>query len=390
MRNRTIWILLCSTVLSTHLTAQTQEIPDSVNLIENGSFETYEGKLKRLGSIEMATGWKSPTAVKADLFSENVPASDASAPRNERGEQTALDGTNYAGLMWWSYQGKEPRSYLSAKLKKMMKKGQRYCVRYYVSLSDLSKYASSEVGAYMSKALVKRDDEQNLGYPAQVPSLRTRIYDDLYSWQGVCGIYDATGEEQYLMIGNFAATEKTNTAKVKRPKGETRPQLTSAYYYIDNVAVFPIKTASDCKCEQIDKAESEHIYSKKVSVNKSLPPGQQLDNAAIYYKRFTRSIDGSMEPLVNELTEIMRANEAIKIRLVGHTDVIEADRVRMRPDLTELARERADDLKAVFVEAGIAAERIETADQKAESPADPNDDEVALSKNRRVEIEIVQ
>jgi len=49
---------------------------------------------------------------------------------------------------------------------------------------------------------------------------------------------------------------------------------------------------------------------------------------------------------------------------------------------------RADAVKAVLVEAGIPAERITTAGQKADSPADPNEDEVALSKNRRVEFEL--
>jgi len=371
------------------LATAAQEIPDSVNLIDNGSFENFEGKLRRRGSVEMAKGWKSPTAAKADLFSESV-SGDASAPRNELGEQSALDGINYAGLNWWSYQSKEPRTYLEAKLKKMLKKGQRYCVRYYVSLGDLSKYAASEHGVFFSKQLVKKDDEGNLTYEPQVPALRTRIYNDLYSWQGVCGIYDAKGEEAYMLLGNFASTEKTNTEKVKRPKGLTAPQYNSAYYYIDNVSVFPIKSPSECTCEQLDKAESEHIYSKKTSVNKSLPPAQQLDNATIYFKRFTRSIDGSMSGMLTDLEEVLKANPDIRIRLVGHTDAVEADRVRMRPDLAELARERADAVKAVFVEAGIAAERIETADQKAESPADAGDGEVAMSKNRRVEIEIVK
>ena len=62
----------------------------------------------------------------------------------------------------------------------------------------------------------------------------------------------------------------------------------------------------------------------------------------------------------------------------------------MRPDLTDLDKERAEGLKSAFVEAGIDATRISVAGQKAESPADGGDDEVALSKNRRVEIEIEQ
>ena len=382
-------LLLLSLFLIAGATAA-QEIPDSVNMIDNGSFEEYEGKLKRLGSLDMAKGWKSPTAAKADLFSESVVNAAASSPRNELGEQSALSGTNYAGVRWWSYQNKEPRTYLSTKFKKTLKKGQRYCVRYYVSLGDLCKYAASEHGAYISRVLVKKDDETGLTYEPQIPALRTKIYDDLFSWQGVCGLYEAKGDELYLLIGNFSSTEKTNTTKVKRPKGETRPQQFSSYYYIDDVAVFPIKTSSECTCTQLDKSESEHIYGRKTSVNKNLPPAQRLDNAAVYFKRFTRTLDGSMELLIDNLVETMKESPNIKIRLVGHTDAIEADRVRMRPDLTELARERADALKAAFVEAGITADRIETADQKAENPADAGDDEVALSKNRRVEIEIVQ
>jgi hypothetical protein len=150
-----------------------------------------------------------------------------------------------------------------AKFKKPLKKGQRYCVKYYVSLSDLSKYASDELGAYMSKMLIKKDDESNLTYNAQVPVLRTKVYDDMYSWQGVCGIYDAQGDEQYMIIGNFSASEKTNTTKPKRPKGENRPQKMEAYYYIDDVSVIPIKTAGECSCEQLDKAESEYVFSRK-------------------------------------------------------------------------------------------------------------------------------
>ncbi|HEX2617715.1 MAG TPA: OmpA family protein [Flavobacteriales bacterium] len=384
LRNTLSWLGACA--LPALLWAQ--EVPDSLNLIENGSFEQVEGKLKRPGSIEMAKGWKSPTEVNADLYSETVANSPISAPKNEEGEQSALSGQNYAGLLWWSYMNKEPRSYLQAKFKKMLKKDQKYCVRYYVTLGDLSKYNADQLGAYVSKIIVKKDDNSSLTYEPQVPALRTKLFDDLNSWQGVCGVYDAKGDEQYLIIGNFAANEKTNTGKTKRPKGETRVQQAHAYYYIDDVAVFPIKSMSECKCEQLDKAASEFIYSRKTTVNKTLPPASQLDNATVYFKRFNRSIDGSMDMMLTERVAAMKADPNIKIRLVGHADAIETERVRMRPDLTDLDKERAEAVKAVFTEAGIAPERITTAGQKSESPADAGDDEVALSKNRRVEIEI--
>ncbi|QQR85485.1 MAG: OmpA family protein [Flavobacteriales bacterium] len=372
------------------LLAQETPNPDSLNLVPNGSFEEVEGKLKRLGSIEMAKGWKSPTAAKADLLSETVANSPISAPRSQFGDQSALKGTNYAGLRWWSYQNKAPRTYLQAKLKKVLKKGQKYCVRYYVSLSDLSKYSSNELGVFMSKMLVNKDDNMSLTYNAQVPNLRTEIYGDQFGWKGVCGVYEAQGDEQYMIIGNFASNEKTVTGKAKRPKGETRQQTLDAYYFIDDINVWPIKLMSECSCTQLDKAESEFIYSKKVALPLNLKPVDAIEQATIYFKRFTRSIDGSMDQIIADMAKLMTENKEIKIKLTGHSDALEHDRIRMRPDLTEMAKERADEVKAALVEAGVEGERITTASAGHESPADGGDDDVALSKNRRVEVDILQ
>ena len=384
------FFLSASLLTITAISAQESTNPDSLNLVPNGSFEEVDGKLKRLGSIEMAKGWKSPTATNADLFSETVANSPISAPRSQFGDQSALKGTNYAGLRWWSYQNKQPRTYLQAKLKKQLKKGQKYCVRYYVSLSDLSKYSSNELGVFVSKMLVKKDDNMSLTYNAQIPTLRTEIYGDQFSWKGVCGVYEAQGEEQYIILGNFASNEKTTTGKAKRPKGESRQQTLDAYYFIDDVNVFPIKLMSECSCTQLDKAESEFIYSKKVALPLNLKPELAVDAATVYFKRFTSNIDGSMEQLVSDLAKVLKDNPTLNIKLTGHTDALEHDRIRMRPDLTELAKERANALMAALVEAGVEATRITTVGVGHETPADAGDDDVALSKNRRVEVDLVQ
>jgi len=370
------------------LAAQSGSDEDENNLISNGSFEEVQGKLKRPGNIDQATGWSSPTNTKADLFSETVPGAPISAPRNQYGDQSALDGINYAGVRWWSFQNKQPRSYLQAKLKKMMKKDQKYCVKFYVSLADLSKYATNELGAYLSKIPIKKGDEMSLTYNAQVPHLRDKVQNDLYSWQGVCGVYEAKGDEQYLIIGNFAATEKTLNEKVKRPKGESRPQLTHAYYYIDKVSVTPIERASECTCEQVDKAESEFIFSRKGVLSPNLKPAERADARVIYFKRFQRSIDRSMEPWIDELVEDLKADPSLKVKLTGHIDETEKDRTRMRPDLETLGLERAETVKEALVEAGIDAGRITVAGATEDDPADTSGSEVGMSKNRRVEVDV--
>lgn len=360
------------------------------NLVPNGSFEEIEGRSKRTGNIDQATGWRSPTSASADVFSETAQGTPVSAPRTQYGDQSALSGTNFAGLRAWSYGGKEPRTYLQTKLSSSLKKGERYCVKFHVSLADLSKYAVSEIGVFLSKSQVTKKDDASLTYNAQVPSVRSKIREDMDGWEGICGIYTAQGDEQYIIIGNFVANEKTDNVKVKRPKGEVRPQIMEAYYFVDDVSVVPIERSSECTCEEEDKAESEHIFNSRGGIAPDLRPAAKADLMVFYFKRYQRVMDRSMDAWVDELAGHMKADPAFRIKLTGHIDAIEQERVRMRPDLRELGRERAEALKDALKEAGIDPARIITAGVGGDEPADTGDSEVAMSKNRRVEVELVR
>lgn len=390
LRMRTV--LLPVTFVLWAFAGYSQDFDHDRNWVTNGDFEAVEGKkLKRAGGIVYATGWDSPTKKNADLFSEGASVeSMVSSPKNFAGEQSALSGTNYAGVRWWSYQNKEARSYLQTKLTKPMKKDSLYCVRYYTNLGDLSKYATAEQGAYLSKQKIEKEDEASLTYEVKVPNLRTKVYDDMFSWQGVCGPYQAGGFEQYLIIGNFSPNEKTTNVKTKRPRGETRQQVFSAYYYIDNVEVYPIKNRGECTCEQLDKAESEYIYSRKGTISASLKPVDKVDQQVFYFKRFQRSFDTSMESWLNDMVGSMQTDPTIKVKLVGHMDATEMERTRVRPDLLLLAKERAEAVKAALVEAGIDATRISVDSKAGDAPADDAGTDLAMSKNRRVEVEILK
>jgi OOP family OmpA-OmpF porin len=387
---RIISLSIVATLLLAPVLLNAQEKKDDNNLVLNGGFEEYEGKLKRLGSIDMASGWKSPTTNKADLFSADIVGAPISAPRNVYGDQMALTGNNYAGLRWWSFQNKQPRSYLQTKLKSTLKKDQRYCVKFYVSLGDLSKYATNEIGVYMSQMVINKNDDNNLSYNAQVPHLRSQIYDDMHSWQGVCGVYQAKGNEQYMIIGNFVATEKTDNIKVRAPKGETRPQIMHAYYYIDDVSVTPVKFDHECTCEQLDKAESEFIFSRRGAIVPSWSPTQKAESHVFYFKRFQRTIDRSMDQWVTSMVDLLEAEPTLKVQLTGHIDEVEKERMRMRPDLEQLGMERAEAVKEALMESGVAGSRITILSKDDRTPADNTGTEVGMSKNRRVEVQVVK
>lgn len=383
-------VLLVSALLLLNVT-QAQQVDSTRSWILNGDFEKIETKkLKRPGAIELAEGWNSPTGEKADLFSENATKeSNVSTPKNLAGDQMALSGSNYAGIRTWSYMGQQPRTYLQTQMKQRMKKDSLYCVRFYTTLGDLSKYATGELGVWLGNQKIVKSDEANLTYDITFPSVRDKVQKDMNSWQGICGVYQAKGSEHYLVIGNFASNEKTPNEKVKRPRGETRMQVNSAYYYIDNVEVYPVKDRSSCTCEQLKDAESEFIFSRKGAVNPNLKPSQRVDGQIYYYKRFQSTLDPSMEPWFNELVQDLKADPAIKIRLVGHTDATEMSRTRVRPDLAELAQQRAEGLRDALVEAGVEAARITVVGKGSDEPSDTSGTEVGMSKNRRVEVELL-
>ncbi|MDC3134344.1 hypothetical protein OA958_05930 [Bacteroidota bacterium] len=79
MRNqiKTLILLLC---LVLNLNAQ-----DENNLVLNPSFESIDGKLKKLTQINIANDWDSPTALKADLFSSSI-SGDIAVPKNIYGK----------------------------------------------------------------------------------------------------------------------------------------------------------------------------------------------------------------------------------------------------------------------------------------------------------------
>jgi outer membrane protein OmpA-like peptidoglycan-associated protein len=47
-------------------------------------------------------------------------------------------------------------------------------------------------------------------------------------------------------------------------------------------------------------------------------------------------------------------------------------------------------VRSYFTDAGIAADRITVAGRKDDSPASDGKDEISLSKNRRVEVDVVK
>lgn len=96
------------------------------------------------------------------------------------------------------------------------------------------------------------------------------------------------------------------------------------------------------------------------------------------------NVRSSDEQLVSRKVAIMRANPALRIRIVGHADERGSDEYNLA-----LGMRRAVSVKDFMVRMGIDAGRIDVASLGEERPMDPASNESAWAMNRRAEFEIV-
>jgi len=395
MKNLILAVLLISISLPAYF-AQ-----DVSNMILNPSFESMNGKLKKLKQINVASEWDSPTALKADLYSteKDLPVS---APSNQRGKEFPMDGENYAGILAYSYNNKEPRTYIQTQLLSPMSKGVEYCVKFNVSLSDLSKYAINNLGMYMGKEPLYLESKGDLIFQKEsefsnvATNVENKVYNARYNWESVCAMYKSNGKEQYITIGNFFNNKDVKVEKLAKLDGFSGSQLPSAYYYIDQVEVFLIEDIADCDCSnQMDNVNtSSIIYHKDLVKQDGIYSIEELVNMGTVYFDVTRaSIDKMFVEGLNKMVTLLKENPEINIELHGHTDKMEFSSIKKDPEnelLINLGVRRADKVKAFLVKNGISEERLSTMNHDASQPASASYSELSLAKNRRVEFKIVE
>ena len=353
---------------------------DSENMVENPSFEAIEGKIKRNGAISVAVGWMSPTKTAADLYSSKV-KDGFGTPDNTYGTEAPYDGGNYAGIRTFSYNDKEPRQYVSAKLKLPLRKDAMYCVKFYVSMAEGSKYAANNIGANFSKKQYNIDEDKHILVPTTIQHRDNPVFNAVFGWDEICGTFIAEGGEKFITLGNFYSNAETKNQRLKKMKTFTGTSVMSAYYYIDNVSVIMIDDQSECDCK-VKELEVKTTYVYEVgAVN---PEGMSSDLIVKYTELYfgygtSEFTKGDLEHLAN-IEKVMKASETDKLTILGHVDSDEAE----DEDLIGLDKERAQAVKDHLVAKGIDASRITVVGKADLSPENSLGDEIGQAKNRRV------
>lgn len=369
------------------LSAQNNE-----NLVENGGFEATTGKTKKLGQIDMATGWKSPTGARADLYLTDSKMPEIAVPTNAHGKEDPKEGENYAGIVGFSFGDKVPRTYLMAKLKTPLKKDMKYCVSFYVSLSEDSKYASNQIGANISKKEFGTDLKTAIIDKTHILQENNKIFNAAFGWEKVCGTFVAEGGEKYITIGNFTSNEDTKKENNKKT-GDVKTQIVAAYYYIDDVSVTLISDEQPCDCQlKEDNAMSTTIYQKAVVLRDRMTPKEKVESQGVYFAfgkdKITQQGMAALDLIVTE----MKANPNMTITLNGHSDPAEDELAAKKPYYADMDKKRVAAVSAYLVEKGIAESRISSNTKGSAEPSpeivESDEDDLKMAKNRRVQFTV--
>lgn len=329
------------------------------NLVENGGFEAVTGKPKKLGAIDLATGWSSPTGARADLYMSSSKVPEMSVPQNAYGKEDAKEGQNYVGINAYSYGDKIPRTYVMAKLKTPLKKGTKYCVSFYVSLAELSKYASNNIGMHISKKPFGTDAKTSIVEKTHIMHKDNKVFNATYNWEKVCGTFEAEGGEKVITIGNFTNNDLTKNERMKAPKDFKGTQSIMAYYYIDEVVINQLEEGKKCDCGgSDDKQISTTIYSRPPFLKEEMTDKEKIEAQMSFFAQGKTMLQPNVEESLKFIAETMKKNPNMKIEITGYYDEDEKELSKENPLFEDMDLKRVEVVERFLIDKGVSKDRI--------------------------------
>jgi outer membrane protein OmpA-like peptidoglycan-associated protein len=223
------------------------------NMVLNHSFEKFEkcpdDYTPQDMTHKLVPQWSYPTIATPDYFNRCSPR-NVSVPMNFAGESEPKTGDGYVGAIL-SGTEESYREYIQGTLSQPLVNGKKYCVRFSYKLASYSRFAVDQLSLYFSDIEIKNTINVNLPYSPQIISKPGLFLDNIDTWEELCTVYEAAGNEKYFIVGNFKNYENTNYVVTDKNVVNLRNKA-YAYYYIDDVFVTPLDNCKDCPCVQHD------------------------------------------------------------------------------------------------------------------------------------------
>lgn len=386
------------------------------NLVPNPSFEEVDGKIKSAGQIMLAIPWKSVTMNPVDLYSEDAKDKSFRVPENKYGKEKPKTGKNYAGVSFYGHRGRAPRTYLGVELKSEMIAEKEYCLKFHISMSDMSKYAVNNFGLYIAKEELTETTDGNLSFEPQIMSVTNEVYDQQYLWKDICGTYKAEGGEKFITIGNFFPDDDTKQETVRLSREFSGRQSYDAYYYIDDVSVIATEKLKEgeCSCDQIAGGQMKVEYkSFKANENDQTKKGKlkiinsdgseagevkqesaddapsageatntkaktkkkekTVEDVVVYFKNKAFDLDPAEQSKIDQVVKFLQSNPKQKLEITGHADPSELE-------VNFIGKRRAFAIKKALLDAGIPESQFSYHSEETNQLVSDSDP----SKNQRV------
>ncbi|MGB1075198.1 MAG: OmpA family protein [Flavobacteriales bacterium] len=391
-QNLKIGALLMMGVMAAWPGEQAVSQDDGDNLVPNGSFENADLKrLKKPGELELyCEDWFAATAAPLDLYAEGVKSEKVSLPNNERGNIEPAEGMVCAGFNAYTKDPRSSRTYFEVELNDQLSKNQLYCVSFDISLADMSRYAVNGIGAVLSDRKLTQNNTGLMVRDADVIHETKKVHSFRDGWETVCGTVIGTGQEEFLIIGNFMGDRDVDDEKMGRPTGASGSQTNDAYYFLDNVKVYPITAKSQCVCSAAAEVKEDLVYGASFAVDENMKPSDVVSGSSVYYAFLKRSPTAAGTRTVNQLVALMKENPSMRVRVVGHADDDEFNEGKINARYKGLGEKRADYIVRLMTEQGIGADRVEVEARENTDPASTRDTEISRAQNRRVTFEVIR
>lgn len=204
------------------------------NLVPNFSFEDTIGCPTATNQLYLAPPWVS---INSSDYFNNCNSSGYGANSNIAGGETPKTGNAFAG-----FQAYAPsaiiREYVQIQLSSPLVIGKKYCVSFYVNLSDSSKYGCNNLGACISTTATNTPPGTVLPCGFLVANEDTILINKT-GWHLIDSTFIADSAYKYLSIGNFFDNSATQDTFLNGPT----PFIDGAYYFVDDVSLLC------CDCE---------------------------------------------------------------------------------------------------------------------------------------------
>lgn len=360
------------------------------NLVINPGFEeverTYCAWTTDVNKFNAAVrGWNSPTQTTPDHFSTTLdPDCWAHPKKHSGGKQSTHSGNGMVGVKIYG-KGNTPsfwHEYVQTELPEPLQAGVRYIAECWVLRAVRSNEASNNIGIAFTDAPVSTRDRLPL-YITPTVNEEKLVKG---GWHKVKGVFDATGNERYLLIGNFYSDDEATHER--QPNGER-----GGYYFIDdvNVRIAPPGTALTPKPKESippppRPVVPDHTSSTAVDIHQVEPAvgtRVRLDNVQFAFDK--ADLLPGYEKELDRLVDLMTDFPFMRVEIEGHTDDQGSDDYNLR-----LSDDRAKAVVDYLLKKDVEKERLTWKGYGETKPLVPNDSEANRAINRRVEFRIIE